>query len=242
MGQPMPPSANWFVLTGAGVSAESGLPTFRGPNGLWRNRRPEDVASLDAWRRDPRMVWEFYSMRRQKHATVEPNPAHHALAELERRIVAAHGPESFFLCTQNVDRLHERAGSERVVHVHGRLFETCCERACGPPFPDESVVENGAELPRCACGGLLRPNVCWFGETLHEMERIFPALERCDTFLAAGTSGAVYPVASFVAHLKRRGVRTLYAGLEAPLNREYFDEVRLGPASEVLPRLLEEID
>ena len=223
-----------FVLTGAGISAESGLPTFRGANGLWRGQRVEDVASPLAWERDARLVWTFYSERRRKHRAVQPNPGHHALVELERAL-----GERFFLCTQNVDWLHEQAGSERLVHMHGKMFQSRCERDCGrPAFDDDWALEGEAEIPCCPCGGRIRPNICWFGETPYELERIFAELTRSTVFLAVGTSGVVEPAASFVRLARRNGrVRTFYVGPEQPANADSFDEVFLGPSGEVLPKL-----
>jgi NAD-dependent deacetylase len=231
------PEDRVFILTGAGISAESGLPTFRGMNGLWRTYRVEEVASPIAWARDFRLVWEFYSERRRRHQTVHPNPGHYALARLEEEL-----GDRLFLCTQNVDGLHEMAGSRRVVHMHGKIFQSRCERDCGrPPFDDDWTLENGAEIPLCPCGGKIRPHICWFGEMPFEMERISAALERCTVFLAAGTSGVVEPAASFVRYARaRRGtVRTYYVGPEAPANRAFFDEVFLGPSGELLPNLFE---
>lgn len=221
-----------FVLTGAGVSAESGLPTFRGAGGLWRGHRVEEVASPEAWARDPLMVWQFYSMRRKAHHEKQPNPAHRALAQLEAAL-----EERLFLCTQNVDRLHEEAGSRRVVHMHGRLFQSRCESCSRPPFDDESTYEE--EVPRCECGGRIRPHICWFGEMPFEMERIHAELQRCTVFIAAGTSGLVYPAAAFVAHARSSTprVRTYYVGPEEPANRAMFDECFLGRAGELLPVL-----
>lgn len=229
------PTDRLFVLTGAGISAESGLPTFRGANGLWRGHRVEEVASPIAWAGDARMVWTFYSERRRKHRTVEPNPGHHALVTLECALGAR-----FFLCTQNVDRLHEQAGSQRLVHMHGKLFQSRCERECGrPPFDDEWTLEGEAEIPCCECGGRIRPHICWFGETPFELDRIFGELERATIFLAVGTSGVVEPAASFVRFARRQGgrVRTYYLGPEEPANAASFDEVFLGPSGEVLPKL-----
>lgn len=230
------PEDHVFVLTGAGISAESGLPTFRGMDGVWRTYRVEEVASPEAWRRDPRLVWEFYSERRRKHKTVQPNPGHYALAELERQL-----GERLFLCTQNVDRLHEEAGSQRVVHMHGMLFQSRCERDCGrPPFDDDWTYDGRTEIPRCECGGRIRPHICWFGEMPFEMDRIFRELERCTLFVAAGTSGVVYPAAAFVEHARsRRSVRTYYVGPEEPANLMFFDQVFLGPSGELLPKLFQ---
>lgn len=228
------PDDRLFVLTGAGISAESGLPTFRGMNGLWRQRRVEEVASPVAWARDPRLVWEFYSERRRKHQTVAPNPGHFALAALEERL-----GDRLFLCTQNVDGLHELAGSRRVVHMHGKLMQSRCDRCSRPPFDDDWVLEDGGELRRCHCGGLIRPHICWFGETPFELDLIFDELARCSLFLAVGTSGVVEPAASFVrfARSRVRGVRALYVGPEEPANAGFFDDAILGPSGEVLPRL-----
>jgi NAD-dependent deacetylase len=224
-----------FVLTGAGVSAESGLPTFRGAGGLWRGYRVEDVASPLAWERDPLLVWQFYSMRRQAHAEKKPNPAHLALAKLEEAL-----GQRLFLCTQNVDRLHEEAGSRRVVHMHGRLFQSRCDRCSRPPFEDEKTYES--QVPRCDCGGRIRPHICWFGETPFEIERIQQELGRCTVFMAVGTSGVVYPAAAFVAQARGNGmrrVRTYYVGPEEPANRALFDESFAGKAGELLPGLFD---
>ncbi len=223
-----------FVLTGAGVSAESGLPTFRGAGGVWRGYRAEDVASADAWARDPLLVWQFYSMRRKAHHGKQPNPAHVALAKLEHAI-----GDRLFLCTQNVDKLHEQAGSKRVIHMHGRLFQSRCDFCDRAPFDDENVYEDA--VPRCHCGGQIRPHICWFGEMPYEMDRIYEELSRCTMFVAVGTSGVVYPAAAFVAQARGNGrrVRTCYVGPEEPANRALFDECRLGKAGEILPRLFE---
>ncbi len=223
-----------FALTGAGVSAESGLPTFRGEGGLWRGYRVEEVASPAAWERDPLLVWQFYSMRRKAHHGKQSNPAHRALARLEETI-----GERLFLCTQNVDKLHEQAGSRRAVHMHGRLFQSRCDRCERPPFEDENLYET--ETPRCACGGQIRPHICWFGEMPYEMDRIHEELRRCTVFMAVGTSGVVYPAAAFVAQARGRGrrVRTYYVGPEEPANHALFDECFLGKAGEVLPGLFD---
>ena len=220
-----------FVLTGAGISAESGIPTFRGVGGLWRNYRIEDVASPAAWRRDPKLVWEFYSMRRRVAAQATPNRGHLALAQLEQAL-----GERLFLCTQNVDNLHEQAGSQRVVHMHGELFKSRCDRCRRASFEDTNTYEPPAKLPSCECGGGIRPHICWFGEVPFEMDRILRALEKSTVFMAIGTSGVVEPAASFVAHVQGRA-RCIYVGPEVPANRLAFDQVFLGKAGEVLPRL-----
>jgi len=225
------PSDRVFVLTGAGVSAESGLPTFRGAGGLWRGYRVEEVASPIAWQRDPLMVWQFYSWRRKVHAGKEPNPAHYALAKLEEDL-----GDRLLLCTQNVDQLHEQAGSRRVVHMHGRLFQSRCDSCARDPFEDIDTYEEA--VPRCKCGGQIRPHICWFGETPYEMDVIERELRRCNVFVAVGTSGVVYPAAAFGAQARAAaGARTYYVGPEEPVNRSMFDQSFTGTAAELLPRM-----
>ena len=237
--QPLSANDRVFVLTGAGVSAESGLPTFRGADGLWRGNRVQDVATPEAFRANPEMVWQFYSERRKRHATVGPSPAHYALAELQRQL-----GERFFLCTQNVDSLHEQADSQRVVHMHGRLMQTRCSReTCRTkPFDDERLYTSYAEIPTCPqCKSLLRPHICWFGEVPFSMDRIFEQLRICTVLLTVGTSGVVEPAASFVRMARINRARAIYVGPEEPANRAFFDEVALGKAGEVLPKLVKEL-
>jgi NAD-dependent deacetylase len=187
------PSDRLFVLTGAGVSAESGLPTFRGAGGIWRGYPATQIATPEAFHADPLLVWQFYSMRRQKHREVKPNPAHFALAELERQL-----GDRFFLCTQNVDSLHEQAGSQRVLHMHGRLTMTRCSRELCESEPFEDTGAHETELPICeTCGAVLRPHVCWFGEVPYQMDRILAELERGTLLMTVGSSGVVEPAASF---------------------------------------------
>ena len=241
------PGERVFVLTGAGISAESGVRTFRGAGGagsagdgrspqggasiaLWYEHRLEDVATPEGFERDPQLVWRFYSERRKLAASVQPNPAHLALAKLEERM-----GERLFLCTQNVDALHEKAGSREVLHMHGQLLATRCSKCDRAPFPDPSAYESP---PRCDCGALLRPHVVWFGEMPFGLAQIYRALEACDLFLTVGSSGAVYPAAGFVSHLRHLGrARCVYVGLERPENAHSFDECRLGKAGELLPSL-----
>jgi NAD-dependent deacetylase len=225
------PTDRVFVLTGAGVSAESGIPTFRGVAGLWRNYRIEEVASPEAWQRDPRLVWEFYSMRRRVASAAKPNPAHFALAKLERTL-----QECLFLCTQNVDDLHEQAGSRGVIHMHGELFKSRCDTCSRLPFKDTNLYEPPRELPRCECGSRLRPHICWFGEVPFALDQIYDALDSCTLFIAVGTSGVVEPAASFVAHVGGRA-RTIYVGPEEPANTSSFTECYLGKAEVALPAL-----
>ncbi len=225
------PTDRAFVLTGAGISAESGLPTFRGEGGLWRNVRAEEVASPEAWKRDSQFVWEFYSMRRRAAALAKPNPGHAALAALERDL-----KDHLFLCTQNVDNLHEQAGTRHAVHMHGDLFKSRCEVCTLPPFDDWKTYEPPAALPRCQCGGRIRPHICWFGEAPYHVDQIYRALNECTLFVAVGTSGVVEPAASFAAHARSRG-RTYYVGPEEPANKFAFTECFLGKAGELLPNL-----
>ena len=230
----MKPGDRVFVLTGAGISAESGIPVFQGTS--WRGHSHYELANIEAWERDPELVWQYYSDRRRGAAGAEPNAAHLALAEFERAL-----PDNFFLCTQNVDGLHEAAGSREVAHIHGKLFESRCAGECGRPVAADRKPYAAGDLPRCGCGALLRPNVCWFGEQPYELDRVYQALESCDLFLAIGTSGSVQPVAGFVTLLKHRNrpARTIFLGLEEPANARYFDEVHLGRAVEVVPRVLQ---
>ena len=222
-----------FVLTGAGISAESGLATFRGSGGLWNGYRVDQVATPEAWDADAELVWQFYSMRRRDARGAEPNAGHRALADLEQRL-----GDRFYLCTQNVDDLHERAGSRRVHHMHGSLFESRCVR-CNVPFADEAVYRTKAELPQCpVCRRAVRPHIVWFGEVPLDMEGIYAELERATVLLVVGTSGSVYPAAGLVHVARQRGTRTVYVGPEAPLNADAFDQVLLGTAVEVLPGLV----
>jgi NAD-dependent deacetylase len=229
---PVSPADRIFILAGAGVSAESGIPTFRGVGGLWRNYRIEEVASPAAWHRDPRLVWEFYSMRRRVASVAKPNPAHFALAKLEDTL-----QDRLFVCTQNVDSLHEQAGSRNVVHMHGELFKSRCDRCNRVPFDDTNLYDPPAEVPRCECGGRIRPHICWFGEVPFELDRIYAALDHSTIFIAVGTSGVVEPAASFAAQVNGRA-RTIYVGPEKPTNVCSFTECHLGKAGEVLPDLL----
>lgn len=221
-----------FVLTGAGVSAESGIKTFRDGNGLWERHDVMQVASPTGWANDPALVWRFYSQRRAQALEVGPNAAHRALAELQHRF-----GDQVFLCTQNVDPLHERAGSPSVVHMHGELLKTRCERDHTPPFEDTAVYLDAKQLPRCECGGRLRPHICWFGEVPFFMNDIELALSECTLLVTIGSSGSVYPAAGFVALARARGAKTVYVGPEAPENASAFDECRLGTATAVVPTL-----
>lgn len=226
---------NIVVLTGAGVSAESGLATFRGPDGLWEGHRVEDVANPEAFRRDPMLVHSFYDARRAELETVEPNAAHHALARLDLE-----WPGDLLLVTQNVDDLHERAGSKRLIHMHGELTRGWCI-SCNEHFGWSGPMGTAAECPSCGTNGLVRPDVVWFGEMPYEMERIEDALQSCDLFVSIGTSGAVYPAAGFVQSARYSGARTLEINLEPSLGSIFFNESRTGLAGMLVPKWVEEV-
>ena len=227
------PKDRLFVLTGAGISAESGLATFRGSGGLWNGYRVEEVATPEAWAANPELVWRFYSMRRRDAKAAEPNAAHRALAKLEQQM-----GERFFLCTQNVDDLHERGGSRRVHHMHGTLFQSRCVQ-CERPFDDRQTYESAIEQPKCeSCGRAVRPHIVWFGEMPLDIEGIYRELDRATVLLVIGTSGSVYPAAGFVHIANQRGIGTIYVGPEEPQNADAFDEILLGTATEIVPQLL----
>ena len=227
------PDDRVFVLTGAGISAESGLPTFRASDGLWAGHRIEDVCTPEAWHANPALVWEFYSQRRAQGALAAPNPAHFALADMEKRL-----GDRFFLCTQNVDDLHERAGGERLVHMHGELAKSRCGDECGErPITDHTVYKGLSDVGRCSCGARLRPHIVFFGEIPLEMERIQREIKRTTLMIVVGTSGSVYPAANFVHWAGQAGARTVYVGPEPPLNAGAFTHVIEGKAGEVLPGL-----
>ena len=226
---------NIVVLTGAGISAESGLATFRGPDGLWEGHRVEDVATPQAFRRDPALVQAFYDARRERLKGVEPNAAHRALAHFD-----AEWPGELLIVTQNVDDLHERAGARRLLHMHGELRSAWC-LACDARAPWDSELGSGPPCPACGASGRLRPDIVWFGEMPYDMERIDRALLDSDLFVSIGTSGAVYPAAGFVQTARYAGARTLELNLEPSLGSVLFDEARTGPAGVLVPEWVEEV-
>ena len=249
---------NIVILTGAGISAESGLQTFRAADGLWEGHRVEDVATPEAFVRDPALVHQFYDARRARLREVEPNSAHLALARLD-----AEWPGELLIVTQNVDDLHERAGAKRLLHMHGELASGWCLACDGRfgwdgPMSSKSVCPersrgtqdgvstsldtNGLNLcPNCSASGMVRPDIVWFGEMPYEMEAIEAALMGCDLFVSIGTSGAVYPAAGFVQTAKYRGAKTLEINLEPSQGSIFFDERRFGLASEEVPKWVEEV-
>jgi len=225
---------NIVILTGAGISAESGLATFRGPGGLWEGHRVEDVCTPEALAHDPELVHRFYDERRAALATVEPNPAHRALARLDKQ-----WPGQLLIVTQNVDDLHERAclpeqaSAERLIHMHGELESALCA-ACGERLPWKGRLPPGTACG--ACDSLaMRPDIVFFGEMPYAMDEIYTALRSCDLFVSIGTSGAVYPAAGFVEAARAVGADTLEMNLDRSLGSSMFHESRLGPAGELVP-------
>jgi NAD-dependent deacetylase len=226
------------ILTGAGISKESGLDTFRDPGGLWSQVRIEDVATPEAYGRDPERVLAFYNMRRRNllRPEIAPNAAHRALAELERR-----WPGEFLLVTQNIDDLHERAGSRKLVHMHGEMLKARCG-VCGAAQPWRDDIDRGSACAGCGTAGRMRPHVVWFGEMPLEMGRIYGTLGRCGLFVSIGTSGNVYPAAGFVQEVLTAGrARTVELNLEPSEGATLFEERRYGPATEVVPRFVAEV-
>jgi len=222
------------ILTGAGISAESGIDTFRSAGGLWEQHRVEDVATPEGFARDPDLVLNFYDLRRAALASVAPNPAHMALARLEREFRG-----DLLLITQNVDDLHERGGSGRVLHMHGELKSALCS-SCETRAPWLDAMLHRPPCPVCRAPSL-RPDVVWFGEMPYQMGRIYQAIETCDLFVSIGTSGAVYPAAGLVQEARAAGARTLELNLEPSEGSRLFHETRLGLASVVVPAWVDEV-
>lgn len=221
-----------FVLTGAGCSAESGLGTFRDKGGLWARFDPITLATPEAFARDPDEVHAFYNLRRRNLLEAEPNAAHAALAQLQAVLSQKNG--GLFLCTQNVDDLHERAGAQQVTHMHGELRKARC-MACEVVTPWDGDLGRLDRCPSCHNSGSLRPHVVWFGETPLSMDEIESALHSADLFVAIGTSGAVYPAAGFVSTARQAGLQTCEINLEASENAHVFEERHYGPASLTVP-------
>jgi len=223
------------VLTGAGISAESGVKTFRDNDGLWENHRVEDVATPEAFQRDPVLVWRFYKQRYFQSLEVQPNAGHLALAELEK-----HFGDRYLLITQNVDGLHTRAGSQRVLEMHGRLL-TCFCVGCKANFK-MSDVDLNPDIPICpACGDSLRPDIVWFGEMPYFLDEIYMALTKVTLFMSIGTSGMVYPASYFIAMAQKNKAKTIGVNYDKPENNMYIDEFHQGKAGEILPCLVKEL-
>jgi NAD-dependent deacetylase len=226
---------NIVILTGAGISAESGLATFRGPDGLWEGHRVEDVATPEAFACDPDLVQAFYDARRAALQTVEPNAAHLALARLD-----AEWKGGLLIVTQNVDDLHERAGAARLLHMHGELNSAWC-RACDARMAWTATLGDRPACPGCGVAGEMRPDIVWFGEMPYGMEPIDAALMDADLFVSIGTSGAVYPAAGFVQTARYAGARTLEMNLDPSLGSYLFHESRTGRAGDLVPAWVEEM-
>jgi NAD-dependent deacetylase len=229
--------ADIVVLTGAGISREAGLHTFRDADGIWARHRIEDVATPEAFARDPEAVHAFYNARRRGllDSAIQPNAAHRALAELEQR-----WPGPVLLVTQNIDDLHERAGSRNLIHMHGEILKARCT-ACGSVRPWRDDLSTDLACPACASAGGMRPDVVWFGEMPLEMDRIYAALADVELFISIGTSGAVYPAAGFVAEARAAGAHTVELNLEPSEGAQHFAEARHGPASEIVPVYVREL-
>jgi len=225
---------NIVILTGAGISAESGIDTFRSAGGWWENHRVEDVATPEAFARDPRLVQRFYDMRRAAIQEKLPNPAHEALARLD-----AAWTSKLLIVTQNVDDLHERAGARRLIHMHGEHLKAWCT-LCDIRHPWRGPLLDNLPCPVCG-GHALRPDVVWFGEMPYRMGEIYAALGKADLFVSIGTSGAVYPAAGFVQNAVELGARTLELNLERSQGSRLFHESRLGPASVIVPQWVDEL-
>jgi NAD-dependent deacetylase len=227
-------ATNIVILTGAGISAESGLATFRGPGGLWEGHRVEDVCTPEALRRDPELVHRFYDERRAALSRVEPNAAHVALARLDREWRG-----ELLIVTQNVDDLHERAGATRLLHMHGELNSALCA-ACGTRTTWAGSLPPGTACANCS-RPKLRPDIVFFGEMPYQMDRIEEALARAHIFVSIGTSGAVYPAAGFVRTAAYHGAHTLEMNLDPSAGSLYFDESRMGAASNLVPAWVDEL-
>jgi NAD-dependent deacetylase len=222
------------VLTGAGISAESGVPTFRGEEGLWKKFRPEELANFDAFMRNPKLVWEWYNYRKKIINEVEPNAAHYALARMEQTY------ENFHLITQNVDNLHRRAGSKRIYELHGNIMRNRCVD-CNKII--DEIGFTGEQLPHCECGGLVRPDVVWFGEMLPQqvLTSSFAVANQSDVFFSIGTSAVVQPAASLPLEAKNAGAYVVEINIDPTVISNLIDESILGKAAEIMPRLMEMI-
>lgn len=230
---------NIVILTGAGISAESGLRTFRADDGLWEDHPVEQVATPQGFRRDPDLVQRFYDERRAQVMATNPNPAHLALGRLDMAWKPSRNRGELLIVTQNIDDLHERGGAARVLHMHGEALSAWCTM-CDARHRWTSSLRGAPPCPACGQASL-RPDIVWFGEMPYQMDRIYRAIGNCDLFVSIGTSGAVYPAAGFVQEAGRVGARTLELNLEESLGSRFFSETRLGRASEIVPAWVEEM-
>lgn len=226
---------NIVILTGAGISAESGLATFRASNGLWNNHKVEDVATIEAFERNPAYVHDFYNELKPELAAAKPNPAHLAITRLQNEY-----PAQTSIITQNVDTLHEKAGSRNIYHIHGQINQARCLN-CGHILETFGDVDTETVCPHCQISGMMKPNIVFFGENLLYMDKVDRLLADCDLFLSVGTSGVVFPAASFVQIAKLNGAATFEFNLEPTSNNFYFDRHIFGPAGTTLPAFVDEL-
>ena len=226
---------NIVILTGAGISAESGLATFRASNGLWNNHKVEDVATVEGFARNPAYVHEFYNELKLELVKAQPNPAHLAITRLQKEY-----PANISVVTQNVDTLHEKAGNQNIYHIHGQINQAVCQH-CGHILETFGDVDTQTQCTNCNVVGMMKPNIVFFGENLLCMDKVDKLLSNCDLFLSVGTSGVVFPAASFVQIAKYNGAKTFEFNLEATSNNFYFDKHIMGPAGTTLPAFVDEL-
>ncbi len=226
---------NIVILTGAGISAESGLATFRSADGLWNNHRVEDVATIEAFERNPDYVHDFYNQMRPELMVAKPNPAHLAITKLQNNYCS-----KINIITQNIDTLHEKANNQNVWHIHGQINQIVCLN-CGHVYETWSDVSSEDKCPQCQIAGMLKPNIVFFGENLLYMDKVDELLPKCDLFISVGTSGVVYPAAGFVQIAKFSGADTVELNMEQTSNNYLFDRHILGPAGSTLPQLVDEL-
>jgi len=221
------------ALTGAGISAESGVPTFRGADGIWKKLKPEELANFDAFMRNPELVWEWYNMRKRLISDIKPNPGHYALADMEEIFGSG-----FSLATQNIDNLHFRAGSKNIYELHGNIERSYCIKCL--EFKKDISISEEQKIPYCHCGGLIRPDVVWFGENLPEdvIDSAMEAAKNADVYISIGTSGNVYPAAGLPSIAKRHGAFTIEINVERTLISNEFDAVLIGKSGEILPEIV----
>lgn len=226
---------NIVILTGAGISAESGLATFRASNGLWNNHKVEDVATVEGFARNPAYVHEFYNELKLELVKAQPNSAHLAITRLQNEY-----PANISVVTQNVDTLHEKAGNQNIYHIHGQINQAVCQH-CGHILETFGDVDTQTQCANCNVVGMMKPNIVFFGENLLYMDKVDKLLSNCDLFLSVGTSGVVFPAASFVQIAKYNGAKTFEFNLEATSNNFYFDKHIMGPAGTTLPAFVDEL-